>query len=157
MGLPAITDELTSLTSFLPSTGGMPASGVAVALVGDALSVLTVASTLGATSTVTLTRRPATSAAAVASSAFTADVAGLYTVTVAAGGVTKTYSVFAFPVAHTTTAINAGQPGPAKTYNRAHLSAWVAQGVTAAQLATLETIPAPNLGMLGGIAGMANV
>lgn len=153
-----LAEELCQLVQY--SNGGMPGNGIAVAIVGDALNFTTQAATIAAPSVVTLARRPATSAAAVAANAFTVDVPGRYDTTVTAAGITKTYSVFCFPSSFVTTRVNpdpSGQSSPPRFYNRGHLTNFVAIGVTAAQLATLETItPAPTLQMLGAIGNTAN-
>lgn len=154
MGAQYILEELALTPKYLPSYG-MPATGVDAVLVGDALDFTTVAALIGAPSVVTLTRRPAGSAATVASSAFTCDLPGLYTVTVLVAGVTRTFSVYAFPVSFVTSRANpdgSGIASPAKFLTRNHLKNFVLAGVSAASLATLETAsPAPTMGMLGAI------
>ena len=97
MGTPDISQELsTSPRLNYPNAGGP----VVAAIVADALDFTTYAGLITTGSqTTTLTRKPAGSAAAIASHAFTADLAGEYDVTVATCGVSRGYRVVAFPAA----------------------------------------------------------
>ena len=158
MGFGNLPEELSQLPQFLP-TYGMGSSGVVAVIIGEALSFVTQGSLMGIAQTTTLTRRPATSAAAVAANAFATDVAGLYTVTVLMSGLTKTYFVYAYPPTYLTQRVNGDQPGastPAKYLTRNHLAIWTST-ITPTQLAALETIPTPNLGVLGAINNIANL
>lgn len=76
----------------------VPDDGLVVAVVGDGSVSFLLGQTFAAQTT-TLLRRPAGSAATSISNAITFDVSGFYTVTVAAGGYTRTITVVCFPAA----------------------------------------------------------
>ncbi len=75
---------------------GIGDSGFAAGVVGDAFNLTTIMS--GAfIPTITLTRKPAGSAAAIASGAFSADLPGVYLATVTAAGITRNVTVCIWP------------------------------------------------------------
>jgi hypothetical protein len=127
----------------LLSIGGVPDSSMLAALVGDAVSFAP--QQTFAAPTVTLTRKPAGSAASVSSNSITFDVAGYYTVTVAAGGFTRTITVVCFPTAVTSVPVGSGKVG------RTHLAGLILDPrLTLANItATLEAATPTWIGIFG--------
>lgn len=97
--------SINDLPHELLSIPAIPDDGQLAAIVGDVLTFIP-QQTFASPST-TLTRKPAGSAASVTSNAFTADLAGYYTVTVAAGGFTRTITAVVFPASVLTQKVRA--------------------------------------------------
>ena len=126
-----ITSELLSLPGSVPD-----GVNTIAAVVGDTVS-LALPSTLSAQTT-TLARKPAGSSATIASNAFTADVSGYYTLTVAVAAVstTRTITVVAFPASVLTQKLRPTDPN-SPVVNRS-----VLQNVSVDQRVTLANITA---------------
>jgi len=91
-------NNANQLATELIAVAGFDGNGNMLATTGATISMIPIVGAI-ATVTVTLTRRPATSAATVAANAFVADVPGLFIATVQTAGASATYRVLAFPAA----------------------------------------------------------
>jgi hypothetical protein len=89
---------INSIQSELSTIAGVPDSGMLASVVGTAQSFLPIMNSVAA-ATVTLTRKPAGSTAAVASGSVTFDLPGVYLVTVAVAGVSRSLTVCVWPTA----------------------------------------------------------
>ena len=141
MGLDDIQTEL-SYTPRLAGKGltALPSSGIGsqvyAAVVGDTIDLTTVAALIAtACQTTTLSRKPAGSAAAVASHAATLDLPGAYDLTFTVVGKAPAVRFVAFPGAWLTTAYGPPSTTP-RLLARAHLQAWA----SAAPLVTISAV-----------------
>ena len=89
---------INNLSTEVISFAGPADTGIIAAVVGDSIN-LTTSLAVQISPTTTLSRKPAGSAATVASNAFTVDLPGEYDVLIANGGTSRTVRVIAFPVA----------------------------------------------------------
>ena len=133
-----------ALTNELTAVAGFDGNGNMCVTTSTAISMTPSAGAIGTVS-ITLTRKPATSAAAVASSSFTADVAGLYIVTVAQGSTTATYRVLALPAAaFTVQRVNAAYVG-SRFVNAGDVLQIMPQVTAASAAASVELAAAGSL------------
>jgi hypothetical protein len=140
---------INQLATEVLSISGVPDDNINAALVGDAVSFAP--QQTFASATVTLTRKPAGSAASVSSNAVTFDVAGYYTVTVAAGGFSRTITTIVFPVTVLSQKAQGNSPS-SPNVNRSHLQALARDGrLTLANITTaLETASPSTVGLIPG-------
>lgn len=155
MGIPHISDELITFAKLVTL---QPINGVIACVAGTTLDFTTYAALINTTAqTTTLTRRPASSVAAIVSHAFVSDPTffGEFDVTVGAVGKSLSLRVVTVPAAFLTTRVNVDQTGvssPPRTLTLANILAW-AQLATLAQVSAALEVSSPALSALWAIPG----